>query len=202
LWSDPRVLAEIEKSCAFDPDELKGEERKKWTGTLYPGSHNIMSCYTGFDQSCVYDPCWDVETRECQPRCNDGCRSCGKECRAACESCKSGCKDDACRKGCARTCADCHERCVRTRDRCATGTCAEGYRACRLKLKSDWRRNGCKELCQKYLACQKPCIKKHEAKGDSYEACTKPCEPKNLRGCQMTFCGGNFGMGVDPEAYR
>lgn len=200
-WSDPRVIAELAKNCAFDPDAIPYEQRKQWTGELYPGKRSPLSCALSFDQSCVYDPCYDEETRECRPRCAKSCHDCGTACAATCETCKRACSDDNCRIACAKSCASCREGCVRTRDRCATGTCTEQFKQCRQKLKDDWLRKGCANVCRAYLRCQKPCISKHDKAGDAYEACTKPCEPKDNKGCNFQFCGGNFGMGINPTEW-
>src|SRR3990167_5785835 len=62
-WTDPRVIAELAKNCAFDPDDIPQEQRKQWTGEMYPGKRSPLSCALSFDQSCVYDPCYDEETR-------------------------------------------------------------------------------------------------------------------------------------------
>lgn len=204
-WSDPRVIAELKKSCAFDPDKLKGEERKQWLGSDFgEGSRSIMSCYTGIEQSCVYDPCFESDQRDCRPRCAKTCHDCSDTCGKTCESCKAACQKGpagaACLSACATTCATCHETCVRTRDRCHTGTCTEEYKQCHKKLRADWKRKNCRAVCNQYFACQNPCIKKHDKKGDAYEACTKPCEPKDKKGCNLMFCGGAYGMGIDLEA--
>jgi hypothetical protein len=194
------VIAELEKSCAFDPDRLSSEQATQWLGRAELGRSAPLSCHTPIEQSCVYDPCWNSEQDTCRPRCAKRCTSCGQECASGCEQCKAACQDTACRHACAERCASCRQDCLRSRDRCTTGTCSSEYRQCRRKQKADWLRNDCKAVCQQYLACQRPCIRKHERKGDSYEACTKPCEPKELRGCKMIFCGGNFGMGIDPTS--
>jgi hypothetical protein len=209
-WTDARVIAELEKSCAFDPDKLSSDERAAW---FKPGHSSAMSCQGELDQSCVYDPCYIKEERSCKPRCVSQCKSCGAACATTCETCKQTCKgqgkspsdEAACRLGCATSCGACHQTCVRSRDRCSTGTCSSEYRACRSKLKAEWQGNGCPEVCRVYLSCQRPCLRKHEKKGDGWEACTKPCyPPKDQRnGCDLLLCSGSeFSMGIDPADWR
>lgn len=202
-WTDAVVIDELEKNCAFDPDRLTPEQSAVW---FDPNETNALSCQVGFDQSCVYDPCFTDTEDRCKPRCAKQCRSCGAACATACETCKRACKpeDKDCRRRCATTCATCRQACVRTLDRCSTGTCTNEYKACRSKLKADWQNNRCVEVCRVYADCQRPCLRKHEKKGDGYEACTKPCYPpkEQRNGCNMLLCPGDFSMGIDPMDWK
>lgn len=200
-WSDARIVAELAKDCAFNPDELKGDARLEWMGTPQMGDSSALSCSAAFEQSCTYDPCFTEEQTQCHPRCGNSCRQCGKGCASKCETCKSACKDDACRLSCAKSCATCHESCVRQRDRCATGTCTAEYRQCRLKLKRTWLAKGCPKVCRGYLHCQELCTAKLKDLSQNYEKCSKPCEPADKKGCDIALCGGEFGMGIDPVKY-
>jgi hypothetical protein len=197
-WTDPRVIAELVKDCKFDPDTLTEDQRKPWNKNSYPGSRSALSCKLGFEQSCVYDPCFDKERSDCRPKCAKSCSDCGTQCADACATCKASCHDDACKTACATQCASCRQDCVRVRDRCSTGTCTNQYRQCRKKLKSDWLGNNCPEVCRALMRCQKPCLRKHPDGVDSLDSCDKPCRPKDTHGCNVNFCGGAFGMGIDP----
>lgn len=206
-WSDARIVAELAKDCAFNPDELKGARREEWLGPPQMGSSSPLSCSAAFEQSCTYDPCFEEQQTQCHPRCGSTCRQCGKGCATKCESCKSQCKDKdkdkdaACRMSCARSCATCHEGCVRQRDRCATGSCTAEYRQCRLKLKSSWAAKGCPKVCRGYLQCQERCAAKIQDHSQVYDKCVKPCQPADKKGCDIALCGGEFGMGIDPTKY-
>lgn len=200
-WTDPRIIVELAKSCAFDPDLLKGDERAAWIEPQQMGDNSPLSCSASFEQSCTYDPCFVSEESHCKPRCSSSCRECGKGCAKSCESCKRQCKDDACRLGCATSCAKCHETCVRNRDRCTTGTCTQEYRQCRFKLKRDWAAMGCPKVCRDYLQCQERCAAKVKDEGEVYDKCGKPCQPADRKGCDIALCGGRFGMGIDPRKY-
>jgi hypothetical protein len=193
-WTDDKVVNELTKSCAFDPDTMDAKHRKAWTGDIEFGDSSPLTCAAAEDQSCVYDPCFDATEEKCKPRCTKDCRSCGKTCAASCETCKMDCKDFGCRRACAEKCATCHEACVRDRDHCATATCTAEYEACHAKMKSDWRANNCtKAVCGPYAACFDKCQKDH----GGLEPCMKRCKPKNPGKCNVTFCKiGDF-MGID-----
>lgn len=194
-WSDPRVLDELTRSCAFDPDQLPEGKAQAWLGDRGPGDSSPLSCTAELDQSCEFDPCFD-EQEACKPGCTKACGACGSTCVKGCESCKSACKDLACRKSCATKCASCREACVRQRDRCATGTCTEVYKQCRLKLRATWEKNGCARACKPYVACQTRCS---ESKKD--QDCMKLCKKHEVKACDMRLCqGGPMSMGIDPAA--
>lgn len=202
-WSDPRVLAELQKGCHFDPDSLPEAQRSKWLGERGPGESSPLSCEAEFDQSCVYDPCFDSAERSCKPRCTSACKQCGQDCATSCESCRERCNDEACTAACARSCATCREGCVRQRDRCATGTCTEAYKACRTKLRSDWRKNECGQVCRSYVSCERRCLARRKGDNeDAFSLCAKPCRKSiKSRGCDLSLCqGSQFSMGIDPEA--
>jgi hypothetical protein len=200
-WSDPRVLAELVKSCAFEPDSLPEADRQKWLGVQDEGNADSpLSCSASMEQSCVYDPCHDEQSSKCNPRCESKCRSCGKSCAARCETCKTPCQDDACRMACASKCASCRESCVRRRDRCATGTCTEEYKKCRVKLRDEWEANGCAEICKTIEDCKSACEEKNQ-KAKRQKDCDKACPaPKGGGKCDMNLCSGEGGMGIDPSS--
>jgi hypothetical protein len=185
-WTDPRVLAELAKSCAFNPDKLKKSARAKWTGDLSDGGTSVMSCDAGYEQSCVPDPCNDDMNNKCRPRCQKSCTSCGTACVTTCETCKSGCTDEACRQSCARGCAECRQECVRQRDRCATGTCSAQYKECDRKRKAAWKRNNCPKVCSDFKECKERCEKK-PAKPGSPPDCEDECKPSSGK-CNLVFC--------------
>lgn len=200
-WDDPRVLAELTKNCAFDPESLPASERKQWLGEHDEGDGDSpLSCTASMEQSCVYDPCHDEQSRQCNPRCESKCRSCGKTCADKCEKCKTPCQDDACRMACAKKCASCHETCVRKRDRCATGTCTEEYKKCRVKLRDEWTANGCTEICETHSACKTACEEKNE-KAKKKKDCDKACPtPKGADKCDLLLCKNEESMGIDPTS--
>lgn len=193
-WTDPRVLRELTKSCAFDPDDLPPAQRGRWIGELDADDESPLSCNVAMEQSCVYDPCFEEEEEACKPACTKTCQGCGKGCAARCEECKGGCKDDACRKACARGCGKCREACVRTRDRCATATCTAQYKVCRQKLRTSWRKNRCPQKCKTFQACEARCSKK---KGPAETACSEACK-QAVTGCNTQLCPDEDGMGIDP----
>lgn len=193
-WTDPQVVRELEKSCAFDPDKIKdADEKARWLGPIEMGESSPLSCQAAFDQSCVYDPCWTQQEDKCKPACTKACLSCGAACVAPCEACKQACTDGACKTRCAQQCAACHETCVRQNDRCSTGTCTEEYKRCGVDLKKSWKKNNCKQVCRTYTTCAERCG------GDDYpdEKCQKRCKPKADRGCDLALCQWKFGMGID-----
>lgn len=181
-WSDPRVIAELIKSCAFDPDKLEGEAVIKWLGDLADDETSPLSCSAVMEQSCVFDPCFSTQEEECKPRCTKKCHGCGKRCVTACEACKRNCQDDACRMDCAKQCATCREECVRQRDRCATGTCTQEYKHCRKKLRAEWTSKGCPKICKDRQECLDRCQKKDG------KDCTSKCDPSDEKGCDLLMC--------------
>lgn len=200
-WSDPRVLAELAKNCAFDPESLPASERKQWLGEHEEGdADSPLSCTASMEQSCIYDPCYDEQSSQCNPRCESTCKSCGKACASQCETCKTPCQDDACLMACANKCASCHESCVRKRDRCATGTCTEEYKKCRVKLRDAWTANGCTEICDKHTACKTACEAKNES-AKKQKDCDKACAaPKSAAKCNLLLCKNDQSMGIDPTS--
>ena len=161
-WTDPQAIAELTRSCSFDPSKVPNAPRR--------GS---LSCAFTFEQSCVPDPCLEEAREKCQGACADTCRGCGDACVGQCESCKQGCKDDACARACAESCGRCRQECMTARDRCGTGHCEEVYDACRVKIVGEWLAKGCDAACAPMQRCQESCG------DDAYsEACNEKCSKK------------------------
>jgi hypothetical protein len=158
-WTDPEVVAHLVDRCGWEPENK----------SIYDG--DPLACEANsFDQSCVYDPCFEPKTK-CSERCIVGCNGCGGACAKKCEACKSGCTDDACRADCAKRCGACRQDCLTTKDRCASGACVDAYRACGEKVEREFAKSGCKKVCAKYSPCLQRCYEQTD-----FASCAKRCK--------------------------
>ncbi|MGH7283285.1 MAG: hypothetical protein ACRELY_17300, partial [Polyangiaceae bacterium] len=136
-WTDPPIIAKLETDCAFDPAKLSEAQQKEMFGTGW-GFRSLECGGDGFDQSCVYDPCFEGDGRTCKIECTKTCGTCADACTGTCMACKANCQDDVCRKACAPDCAKCKQDCLTSEDKCQSGKCTTVYEACRDKLVKDW----------------------------------------------------------------
>ncbi len=188
-WTDPPIVAGFSRDCDYVPEGLDQPQN--------PQDVSPLSCTLEFDQSCVYDPCFN-KGEDCKPMCVQTCGSCQKGCAGSCKSCKQKCKDDACIRACATGCGTCRQACLVTRDHCATGTCAQVARECRSTLRADWLKNGCPRICKAYGPCLSRCVHKNEKADDAFAMCQQRCAPRLPPSCDLGLCPGEFGMGIDP----
>jgi hypothetical protein len=150
-WTDPDVVAELTKSCRFEPPK---------PDDTYEASP--LSCEAGmFGQSCAYDPCFNDNQDKCKPKCKRACDSCAAKCTDACESCKRPCKDEDCKKACATTCGACRQECVAANDRCISGTCGEEYDECRNRWRAHYKKSKCAAACPTFKECFNGCTSDH-----------------------------------------
>ncbi len=195
-YNDPRIVDALARDCAWDPTQ--DPERARLYKVEGEGDAvDPLLCELEFDQSCSYDPCYETEQEKCEPRCTAACTSCKTTCKSSCETCKKGCADAACQKTCAVSCAACQQACVQTRDRCATGACAEEYKTCRKNLKQGWKRNHCAKFCPSYMRCQMKCTEENKEKEKYWEICEKKCAPLN-KACNPRLCPNQ--VAIDPES--
>jgi hypothetical protein len=177
-WTDPDVVAELTKSCRFSPPKPKGPDDSDVSPLLCEAAE--------FEQSCLYDPCFNDKQDKCKPKCKRGCDACAAKCTGACEACKKPCADDDCKKACATTCGACRQACLTEKDRCITGTCSEAYMACRKQWRARYDASKCPAACTKFKECQEPCFK-----SDQWAACQEKCRALVAAACPadlMTLC--------------
>lgn len=157
-WTDPDVVRELARSCAFEPPKSIG-----------PESPDPLACDLPYEQACVADPCWHRAREDCRKACGATCGTCGKACIASCESCKMSCADDACRTRCAEACGRCRQDCLTARDRCGSASCTGVYTKCRADLVSAWIKNNCDGVCSAFDRCLERCESK--SGDDCFETC-------------------------------
>lgn len=201
-WTDPPIVERLEVDCAFDPAKLSETQRKEMFGTAW-GFRALECGGDGFDQSCVYDPCFEGDGRDCKRDCTIACGTCADACTGSCMACKANCQDDVCRKACAPACAKCKQDCLAGEDTCRSGKCTAVYEACREKLAKDWKANGCAATCTTYMPCRDACYDTMIATGGTATqgfdlgACLTKCKASAKPKCDMNLCGGRYGMGIE-----
>ena len=187
-WTDDAGVAALALDChdGDDPDPSGGQ--------------SSLSCTVPFEQSCVYDPCFE-KASDCHRACGKTCGVCDDACVSTCSQCAKPCADDACRRACAVTTGACKEECLKTHDRCASGTCGEAAIACETIEKSRWKKAHC--ACSKIFPCTSRCehvqhaceIKCTNASPPecfdrcttAWDACRDRCA-KESPGCDITYC--------------
>jgi hypothetical protein len=176
-WTDPDVVAELVKSCRFSPPKASDDSNA-----------SPLACEAAeFEQSCLYDPCFNDKQDKCKPKCRRGCDACAAKCTTACEACKAPCKDDDCKKTCATTCGACRQACVTDKDKCLSGTCFDSYMACRKSWRARYEASKCPAACAKFKECSEPCYQG----GGGMGACLEKCRAKVAAACPgdlMTLC--------------
>ncbi|HEX7664840.1 MAG TPA: hypothetical protein VF407_10025 [Polyangiaceae bacterium] len=189
-WTDPAIVKRLEISCTFDPSKLSPDDQKVLFGEATGNAWGFSCDGNAFDQSCVYDPCFEAkDTQSCKDGCLGTCRTCEDTCTTSCTSCKAQCKDDACKKACAPTCGKCKQDCLTAQDRCRTGTCGQLYTACRKKLTADWNAKGCAAGCKVFEPCRDKCYEDTSTPSFDVTACLKQCTTKAKTTCDMSLCG-------------
>ena len=163
-WTDPRTVAELAKSCRFDPDKFTEEkDRQLWGMPPRPqGPEDDMAltpftCRAEFSQNCSPLGCMPGIERRCNGSCGDQCDTCATSCVASCETCKPRCQNNVCRQDCAKSCATCRQDCVRKRDRCMTGECPATERVECDKKKADWEKSDGPAKCAALADCNVRC---------------------------------------------
>jgi hypothetical protein len=173
-WTDESVLAELTRDCAYQPPDHDAANPSE------------LSCKSGlFGQSCVADPCFDEDQKDCKPGCEKACNGCARECTKTCQACKRPCKDVDCERACAVTCGRCRQACLSAKDRCSTGTCGQAYSACSKRIQAQWKHSGCEKACPAYNACFEECNRSSSDTAPCYERCRKPL----LRACPAPLAG-------------
>jgi hypothetical protein len=168
-WTDPDVVVELATSCRFAPPKATT------VGEISP-----LSCEAGmFDQSCVYDPCFNDNQDKCKPKCKSACDACATHCTSACETCKKPCKDDDCKMACATTCGACRQECLKEKDHCISGTCAAQYERCHTDWRARYFKSACPAACPKFRTCFDACT----STGDYDAACVDKCRAKARPAC-------------------
>ena len=201
-WTDPPIVERLESDCAFDPGKLSEAQREEMFDTKW-GFRALECGGDGFDQSCVYDPCFEGDGRTCKADCTKACGTCADACTGSCMACKANCQDDVCRKACATSCATCKQGCLTGEDTCRSGKCTAAYEACRDKLAKDWKANGCAATCTTFIPCRDACYETMEATGGTatqgfdLSACLTKCKAVAKPACDVGLCGGKYGMGIE-----
>lgn len=193
-WTDPAVVAALAVDCraqtvhdsdaAVDPIGARGQ--------------GALSCSLGFEQSCVYSPCFS-KNEDCRGECSGTCRTCDETCVTTCDGCKAGCKDEACKRACAEKTGACRQACLTKRDHCATAECAEKERTCDAEEKRKWRAHKCS--CRAIHPCLAACFAAKERCGarcatSNDSQCWEKCESSKckdacaarFRGCDVDYC--------------
>ncbi|MEO7111311.1 MAG: hypothetical protein ABI183_12805 [Polyangiaceae bacterium] len=198
-WTDAPIVDRLRENCAFDPRKLSDAQKEELFGNRF-GATELTCLGSGFDQSCVYDPCFETDERTCKAGCLNDCTSCDDTCVSSCFACKANCGDDACRNACAPTCASCKQTCVANQDGCRSGKCGQAYADCRKKLGSDWKTQNCEAVCAQYTPCKNACYDKMMAdKSGSFDgpACDGKCKAPLKTSCDLALCPGRYSMGMD-----
>ncbi len=180
-WTDPHVVEELAKDCAFTP---RGVVRPKGVDRDYWGEVSPLSCEWGlYGQSCVVDPCVDEQKDVCAPKCQKACEGCAGACVSGCQSCKAACAkgDAACALACAKKCGACRQECVLAKDRCSSGACAKRALECRKETMARWVASGCDKACKAFYTCVEACP------DDTAEKCRDACRTKTLGPCTPVF---------------
>jgi hypothetical protein len=164
-WTDPRVVAALQKDCAFVPPAPPIENPMDRPA-------NLFECQLSYQQTCAIVIC-GVGDERLQEVCGGACGTCNVACVARCTECKNGCVDDSCRASCAANCANCHEQCGRTLDRCSTSERAEHRSKC-MRHYGNLAANG-------GAGCWKKCAERQEA-----------CEGHSLEGAALERCDARF----------
>jgi hypothetical protein len=179
-WTDPDVIAQLTASCQFAPPRPENELEE-----------SPLSCGAWeFEQSCLYDPCFDEEQQKCKPNCKRSCETCAAKCTGACEACKKPCQDDSCKRACATTCGACRQECLTEKDRCVTGTCAEGYTTCKERWEKRYEKSKCPAACPQFKACLDKCPP------EPHWDCAEKCRERVRAACPrdlMTLCEAGGG---------
>jgi hypothetical protein len=198
-WTDAPLVDKLRDDCAFDPNKLSVDQKEDLFGNAYAATE--LTCLgSGFDQSCVYDPCFENAERTCKQGCMKDCGTCDDACVSSCFACKATCGDDECRNACAPTCASCKQSCVIEQDRCRSGKCGQAYADCRKKLSSDWKTQHCEAVCAQFTPCKNACYDKMMADksgGFDNQACMGKCEITLKTSCDLALCPGRYSMGID-----
>lgn len=181
-WKDEAIVAELARDCAWEPpaDDSSRDETPS-------GRPNLLSCKFLFEQSCVPDPCLDVQEETCKPKCTAGCDACGKRCVTGCGSCKRACQDDACKRACAASCGACRDACVGAADRCVTGGCGAAREKCNAARAASLAKHkrACAKVCQMASECPGTC-----SAGGDMSGCMAACRTRFLAGgCPSEFFG-------------
>ena len=198
-WTDAPIVDRLRENCGFDPRKLSDAQKEELFGNLY-GATELTCIGTGFDQSCVYDPCFETDERTCKTGCLKDCTTCDDACVSSCFACKANCGDDECRNACAPTCAECKQSCVASQDRCRSGKCGQAYADCRKKLSSDWKTQHCEAVCAHYSPCRTGCFEQQDrSKNDNYDlsGCLSKCAPATPTTCDLGLCSGKYSMGIE-----
>lgn len=193
-WTDPAAVDVLAIDCRAEPWTERGVANGP---ALLPTQH-ALSCSLGFDQSCVYSPCFS-KNEDCRGECTGSCRTCDEGCITTCDGCKVGCKDEACKKACAEKTGACRQACLSKRDHCATAECAEKERTCDVEEKRKWRSHKCS--CRAIHPCLAACFAAKERCSERCvtskdDMCWEKCEnPKckdacaaRFRGCDVDYC--------------
>jgi hypothetical protein len=173
-WTDPEAVAELTLDCAWQPSDAEQTTDENATNR-----YNPLSCKFLYEQSCVPDPCLEVQEEKCKPTCAATCGACGERCSATCTACKRACTDDGCKRACATSCGACRQSCVQAADRCVTGTCGAARERCnaaRDALLAKHRR-ACEKACEPASQCPGPCSEE----GDP-SACMARCRKRFVAG--------------------
>jgi hypothetical protein len=200
-WTDPPLVDKLRDDCGFDPRKLNDAQKEELFGNRY-GATELTCLGNGFDQSCVYDPCFETAGRTCTEGCLKDCGTCDDKCVSSCFACKANCGDDECRNACAPTCAECKQSCITSQDRCRSGKCGQAYMDCRRKLSSDWKSQNCTAICAQFTPCKNVCYDKMLAdkSGDfDNNACLNRCKAPLKTSCDLGLCAGKYGMGIQME---
>jgi hypothetical protein len=165
-WTDPRAVAALANDCSLKVTNPDTEEP------------DPLACDVPFEQSCVYDPCFE-KGQTCKQGCSKKCASCDAACADHCATCRDACTDGACRQRCAASCGECKQSCLKSRDKCATAQCAQAELACGRAAKRAWAGAGCTGKCPEINECLEPCA--------ADNACNAKCQ-KRFKGCDIEYC--------------
>jgi hypothetical protein len=183
-WTDSSAVDELVKDCTWHPEDS-------------PGDESMMTCKGGlYGQSCAVDPCFDEDQASCKPKCEKACTSCDADCTKSCQACKKPCAegDATCKRACAEKCATCKQSCVATKDRCATGTCGQVYKACTKRIVAEWKNGGCNKGCPAYNDCMSAC------EDSQYDhPCALKCRDRLKAVCPGRFYGMCIFNGMGPS---